>query len=131
MCVGCTGAAAPVPNAVYTIGPESQAFPQAFPWVSFDTRATGTVTINSVKPRLGDGSLELATTCPDIACTTGKAQVHVIAFTFNSMLCCRKDGRQGYIWPLHGFNEETRGPVSLICHKPRRRQFRIHHFIMS
>ncbi|CAL5218658.1 g363 [Coccomyxa viridis] len=72
---GCTGAAAAVPNAVYTIGPESQAFPQVFPWVSFDTRETGTVTINTVKPRLGDGSLELATTCPDVACLTGKAQV--------------------------------------------------------
>ena len=95
MCVGCTGAAAAVPNAVYTIGPESQFFPQAFPWVSYDTRATGTVTINTVKPRLGDGSLELATIT-----TTDKAQVCVIAPTVNGMLCCRKDSRQGCVWPL-------------------------------
>ena len=83
VCAGCTGAAALVPNAVYTIGPESQDFPQAFPWVSYDTRSTGAVTINAVKPRLGDGSLELKTTCPDVACSTGKAQVCGIALAVN------------------------------------------------
>ena len=69
---GCTGTASSPPNAVYTLGPESQAFPQSQPWVSFDTRNAGTVSITSESPRRGDGSLRLFTTAP-----ADKAQVGV------------------------------------------------------
>ncbi|KAK9918946.1 hypothetical protein WJX75_008249 [Coccomyxa subellipsoidea] len=67
---GCTGTASAPPNAVYTLGPDLQAFPQSQPWVSFDTRNAGTVSITSDNPRRGDGSLRLFTTGP-----ADKAQV--------------------------------------------------------
>lgn len=67
---GCTGTASAPPNAVYTLGPDSFGFPQTQPWVSYDTRSPGTVSITSDNPRRGDGSLRLFTTG-----TADKAQV--------------------------------------------------------